>query len=248
MGYKICGLLSLAFVVTFSPTVGEAAVSLAGTSGLINIPTASVLKDGGIVFGTGYVEGNYTHVDDVSYPMTPLWIALGYLPGLELSARLTIINGAPPQDAGLGDYKDGMASVQFRLKKEGQYLPAVVIGARDVYGFALFNALYGVISKGFSLPYLQACRGHLGIGVDWMKGRHGVVDGGRNIPIRHDFVGLFGGIEARITDHLIAMAEYDTKKVNAGVRLRFLSHINVDLALMGMRDFGGGVSFSFSLL
>ena len=152
---RIGPLLPLALMLVFLPAGGEGAVSLAGTSGLINIPTADILEDGEIVFGASYMESNYTHFDDVVYPITPLGLVLGYLPGLELSARLTVINGAPPQTAGLGDYKDGMASVQIRLKREGRYLPAVALGARDVYGFALFNALYGVISKRFPLPYVH---------------------------------------------------------------------------------------------
>jgi len=237
----------LCFVFCFSDS--EAAFSLAGTSGLINIPVAEVVADGEMVVGAGYVRGNYKHFDGRRYPIVPLCVALGYLPGLEFSARLTVVKDCPPQAQGLGEYKDGMASVQYSIPG-GHRLPAVAIGARDVYGFALFNALYAVASREIRVPSLRRLRGHLGIGVDWLGGRYGVVDAGKDtekFPVHYTLLGLFGGLDAQLSKHVTLMAEYDTKKVNAGVRMHFFSRVGVDLLLMGMKALGGGLYLSFNL-
>ena len=238
----------LCFVCGFSD--GEAAFSLAGTSGLINIPVAEVVGDGEMVVGAGYVRGNYKHFDGRRYPIVPLCVALGYLPGLEFSARLTVIRGCPPQAQGLGDYKDGMASVHYRIFPGGSRVPAVAVGARDVYGFALFNALYGVASREIRVPRLRRLGGHLGLGVDWLGGRYGVTDAGKDtetFPVHRPLLGIFGGLDAQFSEHVTLMAEYDTKKVNAGVRMHLFSHLGVDLLLMGMKALGGGLYWSFDL-
>ena len=140
-----------------------------------------------------------------------------------------------------------MASVQLRLTNDGHYLPAIAIGARDIYGFALFPGLYLVASKSLALRAMKSLRGHIGIGVDWLEGRYGVVDPGKDIPVRYNFLGLFGGLDAQLTKHIALMVEYDTKKVNAGIRLHSLSHFGMDLALIGMRAFGGGLGLFFHL-
>ena len=60
-------------------------------------------------------------------------------------------------------------------------------------------------------------------------------------------VGVFGGLDARINRFVRLMMEYDAERVNVGVRLELLSHIEIDLVLLDMKAVSGGVSFSFKL-
>ena len=243
----ICALLGAPV-----PT-SHAATSLAGTSGLITIPVADVLEDGRVNVGISYLHRSYRHLDRPgTYDMIPLWVSIGYLPSLELSARLTIIpelgraGGDPPP------YRDGMASFQWRVFGESARLPAVVIGAQDVYGFALFNTLYLVLSKHMSLrlpsPIHRVRVGfHFGHGVDWMGGRYGVVDGGKDIPTKHRMIGTLGGIEIPITRAIEFKLEYDTTKLNFGVSVRPLSGVQFQVALLRGKHVAVGANVGFNL-
>ena len=248
----ICTALLIAGLV-YPRTSAYADVSLAGTSGLITVPTADVLRDGEVNMGVSILHRNYVHLNRKGrYDIVPIWISLGYLPSLELSARLTIIPGLGRAGGGPPPYRDGMASLQWRVLGESARLPAVAIGARDMYGFALFNTLYLVFSKHMSLrlpsPIHRVRVGfHFGHGVDWMGGRYGVVDGGKDIPTKHRMIGTFGGIELPITRAVDFALEYDTTKLDFGVSVRPLAGIQIQAALLGGRCFAMGASVGFNL-
>jgi hypothetical protein len=97
----------------------EGGIALIGTSGLLTIPTAEVVRDGRMTWGTGYLPpDHYRHVLSIdqiragqrhqTYFIVPLWMTFGYLPFLELTVRLTVIPDAPPPAPDIGIYKDGI--------------------------------------------------------------------------------------------------------------------------------------------
>ena len=245
--FEIFEILVTLAICVLLPVGVCADIALSGTSGLITIPTADVLDDGDINVGISYLRQSYRHLDKPeTYDMIPLSVSVGYLPSLELSARLTTMPKLSRAGADPPPYRDGMLSFQWRVLGESEKLPAVAIGARDVYGFALFNTLYLVFSKNISIHRARVGV-HLGRGVDWMGGRYGVVDGGKTIPTTHRMIGTFGGIEIPITRTVGANLEYDTTDLNVGVRVQLLSGIQLQIALLGGKRLAVGAHAGFNL-
>ncbi|OPX22385.1 MAG: hypothetical protein B1H02_06245 [Candidatus Latescibacteria bacterium 4484_107] len=245
--FEIFEILAILAIGVLLPAGAYADIALSGTSGLITIPTVDVLDDGDINIGISYLRQSYRHLDKPeTYDMIPLWVSVGYLPSLELSARLTTMPKLSRAGAPKPPYRDGMLSFQWKVLGESRRLPAVAIGARDVYGFALFNTLYLVFSK--HIPIHRVRVGvHLGHGVDWMGGRYGVVDGGKTIPTTHRMIGTFGGIGIPITRTVDFALEYDTTKLNFGARVQLLSEIQFQIALLGGNHLAVGVNGGFNL-
>ncbi len=245
--FEIFEILVILAICVLLPAGVCADIALSGTSGLITIPTANVLDDGDINIGISYLRQSYQHLDKPeTYDMIPLWVSVGYLPSLELSARLTTIPKLSRAGADPPPYRDGMLSFQWKVLEESRRLPAVAIGARDVYGFALFNTLYLVFSKHISIHRARVGV-HLGRGVDWMGGRYGVVDGGKTIPTTHRMIGTFGGIGIPITRTVDVNLEYDTTKLNFGARVQLLSGIQLQIALLGGKHLAAGIHAGFNL-
>jgi len=240
-------ILAILAICVLLPAGAYADISLAGTTGLITIPVANVLEDGSLNVGISYFHQSYRHLDrPETYDMIPLWVSIGYLPSLELSARLTTMPKLSRAGAKPPPYRDGMASFQWRVFGESARLPAVAIGARDVYGFALFNTLYLVFSKHIRIRRVRVGV-HLGQGVDWMGGRYGVVDGGKDIPTKHRMIGTFGGIEIPITRAVDFALEYDTTKLNFGIGVRLLSRVQFQGALLRGKHVAVGANADFNL-
>ena len=91
-------------------------------------------------------------------------------------------------------------------------------------------------------------RVHFGWGLDWLGGRYGVTDPGKDIPTVHSFLGPFGGVDIPVRRDLRAMAEYDTRRVNVGVRWRPVPHTQMDVGLFGFGRLFGGIAFDVNLL
>lgn len=185
---------------------GIAAMSIAGTTGLVNVPTARVIPDGKAAFGMGYTDKKHSLYTS-EYTQVAYYVTAGYLPFLEASLRITVFPGMPFS----GDYgsdKDRMVSVKLRAIDESRYLPSILVGGSDIYGGTVrFNSLYIVMSKSIHLPILGISDVNLGYASDLMEAQH------------HSMVGVFGGLEMRLTRYLAIMGEYDTKRYNVGLRI-----------------------------
>ena len=75
-----------------------AGISLAGTSGLINIPTAEVITDQQVTIGMGYINRHSAYLERGHCDNFPFYIVLGYLPRLEFSAGVTFVPGQKSYD------------------------------------------------------------------------------------------------------------------------------------------------------
>jgi len=215
------------------------APSLTGTTGLVTIPTAEMPKDGEISFGLNYYHKQYFVYGDNYYHGMANFITLGYLPFLEINARLTKrLNFPKPQGIG-----DRMPGIRLRLFKEREFFPSVVFGAHDFMAVFAglgrsnnFNALYLTVSKKIRLEtFVNRIGFHLGNGTDWIKARH------------HQFVGLFGGVSLSPSPSIALMLEHDTEKFNCGMRMSFLDHLEILVALLNFDTISGGISYKFRL-
>lgn len=111
-----------------------------GTLGLIQMPNARMYSEGSLAFSwtnnDPYLRGSI-----VAYPFS--WF--------EASYQYTDINNAlysnVPSFSGSQTYKDKSFDTKFLLIKEGNILPAVALGIRDIAGSGIFSSEYLVASK-----------------------------------------------------------------------------------------------------
>ena len=136
-----------------------------------------------------------------------------------------------------------MISVRLRPLKESRFFPAFALGINDfarVAGTVVptnnFNALYLSASKGFGLrPVIDRVDFHIGYGTDWFE------------ALDHQFVGPFGGISISPRPFIKLMLEHDAEKLNCGLRISILDHIDFLAALIDFKVISGGTSFRFRL-
>jgi len=239
-------ILMLGIVILAFPANGYAGISLAGTSGLINIPTAEVISDQQVTIGIGYVNRHSAYLETGRCDNFPFYIVLGYLPRLELSAGVTFVPGQQSYD-GTNTYKDGVVSLQYLVLNERKFFPAIAIGARDIYSFILLNTTFIAASKTVVQKPNTRLRLHAGYGSDIIDHHLGVPHKDRKFPVGHTIVGLFAGLAINWKGAVTYMVEYDTQKVNTGFRFRLTPYLNFDLDLLNLENLSGSFNLSFQL-
>ncbi|MDR5730491.1 MAG: YjbH domain-containing protein [Terriglobia bacterium] len=195
-----------------------------GVTGLIEMPSARMAPDGQINITASYMK-------DIQH------YNLGFqaLPWLDFTFRYSAIghfpfnpgNGQPLEH--ITDY-DRSFALKARLFQEGEYRPAVAIGANDFIGTGLFSAEYIVASKHFFDNFdvsLGAGWGRfgtantlpnpLGLLFPSFKTRAGITGTGGTFDIGQLFhgphLGIFGGVAWRSPlDGLSLIAEYSSDK------------------------------------
>jgi len=244
--YKLWLIIVSLMVIFGQNESADGGISLAGTSGLINIPTAQVISDQQVIIGVGYVNRNSAYLETGKYDNFPFYIVLGYLPRLEFSAGVTFVPGDKSYD-GTETYKDGVVSLQYLLLKERKVIPAVVIGARDIYSFILLNTTFIVTSKTIIDRTNTQLKLHIGYGSDIIDHHLGVPKNDRKFPVGHTIVGMFGGFNINWKNAITYMLEFDSQKLNCGFRFHPFSHFYFDFHLLNMEDFSGSLNISFHL-
>jgi hypothetical protein len=162
------------------PTLAHASSpSNSGLTGLWEYPTAEILDDG--VGWFGYNE---------TYPYNQLYIALGYLPNVELNLRVTNFLNGPWISPGFGHYKDKGFDAKYRIKEQDGIWPSIAVGVTDLSGTELLRAYFGVGTYRF---------GDIAVSLGWGSDRLG---------------GIFGGIEWQPNSWLTLKAEYSSIDYN----------------------------------
>jgi membrane-associated phospholipid phosphatase len=149
-----------------------------GQSGYINTPSAVVEADGTFSVGYGYDS-----------PYGQLWVTSTILPAVQVTARYVSITGIPAFSSIAGDpdygknygrYKDKVIDGKVQLWQESKWMPAVAVGASDVFGTQLFKSQYAVATKTFG----AARNVDLSIGYG-NKRIDGLFAGARWTPVSH---------------------------------------------------------------
>lgn len=201
------------------------------------VPSADVAIDGQLRIGISRIPVLYS--DQLRpYERTVFFFCLGYLPFLEGTAMVV------RPDNYAGGIGDRSVHIKLRLLGEDGRWPALALGAQDFFGIKKlhwepadaqkFAELYAVASKNLHLNHL-AISLHLGYGTDWLPAQSRYLDG------------FFGGIVITPHRYLSVLAEYDAKKINAGVRLHPCSHLQAQLAYWKLQHWTANLVFSFSL-
>ena len=194
---------------------------LEGVTGLLNIPTAEVLKDGEVTVGFGRNENNIRFPGRVQ---RNYFAGVGFLPRLEITARyIDFPEILDPGIPGFGTRKDRSVNAKFQLLSEDKAPLSFAVGVYDVAGRAVLErCAYGVATK--TAGDFQFT---LGVGEKRLDG-------------------VFGGVSYKPVREVELMYEFDTYDSNYGVR--FNPHPDWHVTLGSVAgDFTYGVSFTKAL-
>jgi hypothetical protein len=235
-----------------------------GGTGLMETPTARVLKEGRYRIGVSQID-----------PYRYYYGAVSPLKGLEIGGRITEVLDLPvsPGSAswqGYGNYKDKAVDLKYQLLPEGKWTPAFAIGLMDPHGTRLYPSQYLVMSKQI-YPFDFS----IGLG----NGRFGK----RPLPTQGEGVKLeifedqktwlsdsqfFGGVEFAPSDSFSIMLEYSPiryheqtsdpaqkkyfpravpSQFNVGLRLRPYRWTEIDLSWQRGNQWGINLSVAFDL-
>jgi hypothetical protein len=169
----------------------NAAPSLAGVPGLLEVPAAVSAPDRSVTLAVNSIR---TASIPGATQQRSAFVSVGFLPRLTLVGRGTVMDNALNQGV-----RDLAASVSFLAVEESGWRPAIAIAAQDVGGQAAnFEARYAVASKTF----FGRARASAGYG-----------SGSNSLD------GAFGGVEIAPCRWVTLNAENDGRRRNAGLRL-----------------------------
>ncbi len=107
-----------------------------GGTGLMEIPTARVMRENSIRFGAGQAK-----------PYRYFYGAISPLKGLEVGGRITELLDVPSGLQNQKNFKDKAFDLKYQFLPEGKYLPALALGIMDPHGTRVFPSQYIVASK-----------------------------------------------------------------------------------------------------
>lgn len=222
------------FVFTLTTSLDVLAQPSAGTSGLLNTPTADMQADGTLLFGGNYLPEAITP-EAFSYNTGNYYVNITFLPFLEINYRLTIIQ---TESTGKYNQQDRSFALRGRLLHERKYIPAIVVGGNDIYTSCkgsnqYFGSFYIVATKKLELSKNKLTT-TLGCGID--------------IFDRNRCSGIFGGLAFYpcFFAPLSLIIEYDTQAFNAGASLLF-KHFWVYAFTYNMKYLSGGIAYKIYL-
>lgn len=213
-----------------------------GATGLMKIPSAEMQKDGTFNVGVNYLPDVITPSEYFDYNTENYYFNITFLPFVEFTYRSTImkLEDIHNQDRSFG--------LRWRIIKESDFFPSLVLGGNDIYssrqglnltgkvadGNKFFNSFYGVATK--HVEFKQSILGiTLGIGTG----------GNQKLNLN----GFFGGITfvPASQPELRLMAEYDADVISCGADYLVLKHIYLFGMVYNMKSFAGGLAYRIYL-
>jgi hypothetical protein len=197
-------------------------LSSQGFTGLINTPNAQVIKEENITLQFNNQFDNhlrrYNKKNQYSFEENYIF-GIGFIPSFEFVGRLV---EAPNYT------RDLSANFKFQLPYHHKYIPNIAIGIQDFGGAANFyDNTYIVTDK-----TLWFTRVSLGYG---KSGDNVNREYGKNQKLGKRMNGIFGGIEAKITDYFSIMGEHDGKENHTAARIaipsRWLSSVKLEATI-----------------
>lgn len=186
----------------------------AGTTGLLNTPTAQMQPDGTLAIGGAWLPAAIMP-DKLNFNTGNYYVNLTFLPFLEVSYRCTLLK---MPDGGYHN-QDRSIALRGQFLRERRLLPAVVLGGNDIYssggkGNRYFRTFYMVAGKRVSFNKAQI---HTSLGY------------GFRITESDQLTGIFGGLSLSpgFAPALECMAEYDSNAFNTGVAFTFFNHLRI---------------------
>lgn len=228
LSLKIFICLSIIYISCFS-----FAIAYFSNTGLIDIPSAYVMKNG--IFNVGIFSGIY----DQKREELGIRADFGMFEFIESGI---FILKKDDKDYLMGNFK-------LILSRESGSIPALSIGL-DNFGekvddtsLSYKSSFYGVISKQFNLPFVHIIDGHIGLG-----NKRYFVDESFGIYLH----GLFFGLRKEFilplqNSKLSLMGEIIGKDINAGIRYTMDTGVSINLSVSQLNSdvkYYLGISFT----
>jgi hypothetical protein len=223
---------ALTVLALIAAAPAPAAPSFYGTTGLFSTPTADATPRGAWAIGSNYVGRDYRPgASSISKGTVANFFTLTMIHNLELTIVLTnyegklgtrtLSHGLTPDFNVGGLTLDRTASMQWLALPQRGERPSLAFGMRDFLGRSVkhLHAQYGVVSLN---------RGRLTLSTGWGT---------------QALSGPFGGVQYALTPQVYAIAEGLNNQKNGGLRLIPLKDLQLDMALMGFHQLGGGLSY-----
>lgn len=224
------------FLLLFCFPLWVKAQESSGTTGLLNIPTAEMQKDGTFRLGANYLPENFTP-GTFSYNTANYYLNLTFLPFLEITYKCTL-----HETSSTGKYtqQDRSFGLRMRLWKEKKYLPAFVIGGRDIYsdvndgGHQYFSNKYVVATKS----------------IHWNKNRMSLSLGSgieefSEMGLDKVFAGI--SFSPGFYRPLKLMADYDSNAFNIGGSALLFKHLSLYAFVNDFENIVGGFAYKVYL-
>lgn len=259
-----CTMLAGVFgVVSLSQTSAQS-LSTYGTPGLIEMPTARVLKDGDLAFTASAFGPNYRY--SATFQVLPR------LYGTFRYSRIKDISSSAVLD---GDTFDRSFDVHYQIWDETDVRPAFAVGLRDFLGTGILSSEYFVATKSFGSK-LEVTGG---LGWGRLAGRNSFSNPFSVLSERFDtrtrdanrggqletgnwFSGPtspFVGVKWNLSDQATLFAEYSpdeytresvntgidvSSPINVGLEYRFKNGVNLKGFVVGGHEVGAQLSLS----
>jgi hypothetical protein len=227
-----------------------------GNTGLMNIPTADMAKEGTFVGGATLVPSRYMR-SYFNYNTGIYYFRITPLPWAEVTLRETLlktrqksrdiskITGDDNVVYGkLGFYQqDRSYTVRLRpiRESEGKWWPSIVLGANDPWsdnGGSYYSSAYGVATKHFNVGHV----GNFSLSAGYYEPLNDRFDGAKV------YDGFFGGVGyvPQFCDKLLFSADYDTQGINIGFDVLLFNHWNIYLYERDFKKFGFGMNYQYT--
>lgn len=229
------------FILIFILLVSKAnSQSIFGTTAWLNTPTAEMQEDGTFYLGSSFVNSNLIQsLADGKYNAFTYYFNITFLPFMEVNFGSTGLFDGTDDD----NTVDRRFSVRLRVLRERKYVPAIVIGIRDVYTSSAkesntnqyFSALFFVATK-----HIAVKKSEFGVSLGYG------FDAFRN----NQFQGFFGGVtfSPSFLRQMKLIAVYDSQNFNLGADILFFKHLFVYAMLSDFEYFSGGFAYRVYLL
>ena len=213
-----------------------------GSTGLIMTPTARTAGDQEITLSINRLPKEYAFVSRDQYLDDIYSITLNYLPFLEVTGSLLRNEKTPKSTIGSKSFK-----LRAKLLSERKLLPALMIGAHDVYKYHTegAGAIYAVTSKHIKGTFDLDLDLSFGYAVDLQKNK--VWGKSEKLKEYETYLnGFFGGVAFNYKNYLSFMLEYDTEKVNVGVGVLFSNSLSCQIRLLNAESISFGIAYTFA--
>ncbi|MCK9392644.1 MAG: YjbH domain-containing protein [Syntrophales bacterium] len=232
-----------------------------GGTGLMETPTARVMKEGQFRFGVGLIN-----------PYRHYYGAISPFKGVEIDGRITEIidvytTGLP---SSYGAYKDKIADIKYQFLPETKWFPALALGLNDPLGTRIYGSQFIVANKqiypfDFSIGFGNGRYGRKQLGGSGDSFKAEIFEDPRGWLSDGLF---FGGVQFAPTKWLTLMAEYNSirydqqtsdpaqpkyftspvpSQFNFGLRWKPYDWIEADLSYQRGQQVGVNVSMNFEL-
>jgi hypothetical protein len=219
------------------------AQTIYGVHGLIKIPDAYTVKNGGGFFTGGYFYDYFRPYEpNLQRPQWSASLLVGFHSRVELGARLTGVPSVKVRDSTyqFTYYIDRIINTKVILLKEKKWVPQLAVGFQDLVGTRLFNSTYIALSKEFKWKDSLMLQMTLGYGT---KLTNYILGPATN----HRFIGLFGGVQWHCTRWGALQAEQDGRDINYGIKITPFKWLGLEAFGNFKRNIGGLLWLKFNL-